>query len=401
MEEESPGPLPSRNEVLATQFSSWYPIFSNLSTAPKTTTTTTTNAFQQHRRPRTNVTIKSVVIELPESFREYLQADGVRLPEGALVSSCLRQDGSSSPRDDDKSSSDDDGWSSSSSGDNDDPKTFSFPDLDQAIHQAVEYLGGYVVPKLNWSCPKDAVWLNAGTLKCETPGDVYLLLKASDFCSYDLHHALHDVVSAATNDADDYTRCGDDVCPAAPFTLQLALRKWCNLYPSQEFRCFVRDQQLIAICQRQSSQHYPHIVRELDLYKSLVVEFYDDIVHERCCDHLTNYVFDVYIDKKSRTWLVDLNVWGRRTDALLFSWSELITMQKDEEGPEMRVVETEGLVRTDPLSSYRAPIDTLHVASLVGGDAKKFEEFMKLCEPCDTLNAEEVERQRRELDETE
>jgi hypothetical protein len=62
----------------------------------------------------------------------------------------------------------------------------SFPELEAALTAAIEALGGAVCPKLNWSVPRDAAWVNGGTLRCETPGDVMLLLKSSDFVQHDL-----------------------------------------------------------------------------------------------------------------------------------------------------------------------------------------------------------------------
>jgi hypothetical protein len=47
---------------------------------------------------------------------------------------------------------------------------------------------------------------------------------------------------------------------------------------------------------------------------------------------------------------------------------------------EIRFVEKDKEVRHDPLSSYKAPIDTLHLASMTGGDSAKFEEFMGMCQ---------------------
>ncbi len=62
----------------------------------------------------------------------------------------------------------------------------SFPALEAALGEAIAALGGAVVPKLNWSVPRDATWVNGGSLKCETVGDVLLLLKSSDFVLHDL-----------------------------------------------------------------------------------------------------------------------------------------------------------------------------------------------------------------------
>jgi len=44
--------------------------------------------------------------------------------------------------------------------------------------------------------------------------------------------------------------------------LQLVLRKWANLVPGMEFRCFVRDDLLLAVSQRNHRQHYPYIEKE-------------------------------------------------------------------------------------------------------------------------------------------
>lgn len=42
-----------------------------------------------------------------------------------------------------------------------------------------------------------------------------------------------------------------------------------------------------------------------------------------------NYAFDVYVPPPyERVWLVDVNPWAERTDPLLFSWLELLTMER-------------------------------------------------------------------------
>jgi len=352
------GLLPTVEEVLACQFSSWYSTFSSLPP----------NSLQ-----RTNVTIKSKIIhDLPPGFREYLLSDGIQLPAGVETSGMLSN---RCNRDDD-----DDDWSSDGEEATNDTE-FSFPELNQEIQNAINALGGSVVPKLNWSTPKDAVWMNAASLKCQSPGDVYLLLKSSDFCAYDICHALEDIQQE------------ESVHPP----LQLVLRKWSNLYPSQELRCFVRNHKLIAISQRHHSQHFPHLARDKTMMRSFLTEFFDEIVDRQFAHgQIANYVFDVYIDKKERVWLLDFNVWGRRTDALLYEWSELVSM--DNRIPEIRVVETEKQVRHDPLASYKAPIDTVHVASLTGGDQSQFQEFMDLCERPTVLEEELLKEELNNVD---
>ena len=340
---------PSSKDILRCQLASWYETFRSL---------------PSENFERTNVTIKSMILELPDTFLSYLISDGVRLPKGAeKVSSCTP-------------SLDNVEWSSDEENIDEEsgtPEVYSFPELNNEIQEAICELGGAVMPKLNWSSPKDATWVNLGTLKCMYPGDVYLLLKSSDFVMHDVLHAFDGVA--------------DDDKPEK-LTLKLSLRKWCNLHPSMEFRCFVFDRQLIAISQRNHTQHFPHVTRDRMLLRSQIIEFFDDVVQERFPS--SNYTFDVYIDKKERIWLLDFNVWGLQTDALCFEWDELMGLagQKVDESdvpcidnshPEMRTVETENEIHHDPLASYRAPIDTIEIAGMTGGDASKFEEFMKMC----------------------
>jgi hypothetical protein len=100
---------------------------------------------------------------------------------------------------------------------------------------------------------------------------------------------------------------------------------------------------------------------------------------------------DVYIDSQERVWIVDFNVWGTRTDGLLFDWNELMilgNLNRDSidntcvSMPEMRVVTKDMKSMTyDPLSSYRGPTDVMNLLGSSGGDtsAPSFEEFMKQC----------------------
>jgi len=70
------------------------------------------------------------------------------------------------------------------------------------------------------------------SLKCTSPADVYLLLKASDFVSHALGHA--------------YDGCLDAEEGEKPRKFELVLKKWFEMPKSQEFRCFVMENQLIG-----------------------------------------------------------------------------------------------------------------------------------------------------------
>lgn len=350
-------PSPSVEDVLACQFSHWYDRFRSL-------------PHDVYRRK--SVTIKSIVLQVPAPFLEYLMSDGVRLPAEATKVSSYVSTGSNN---------DDDSWG----GDDDDEESsdFSFPELTQQIQLAIESLGGKVMPKLNWSSPRDATWINSGSLKCETPGDVYILLKSSDF-------VMHDIVHAFDNSQEE---------KPPDISYELVLRQWCNLNPSMEFRCFVWNGDLVAISQRNHTQHFPHLKKEMMVFRSQILDFYKDYVYDNFPGN-GNFSFDVFIDRQERVWLIDFNVWGTQTDSLLFLWDELVTMtlegSRDQENtvlenwrPEIRVVETENEIHHDPLASYRAPIDTVDLATMSDFDATQFHEFMAKCKKPSEHNDDE------------
>ena len=200
------------------------------------------------------------------------------------------------------------------------------------VHNAVEStiaaLGGKVMPKLNWSAPKDATWMNANTMECRMPNDVYLLLKSSDFITHDLEHAFDDTVdspgSTVTKDTIPYH-----------LVLRKAVGQW---NPSVEFRCFVRRRRLLCICQRDLN-HFDFLFEMSGRLRSLIQEFFDVRLRDTFSDE--NFVFDIYVPPPhDRVWLVDFNPWAPRTDPLLFSWMEILGMpdppeiEAEDEGPE-------------------------------------------------------------------
>eukprot|EP00537_Pseudo-nitzschia_pungens_P010930 CAMPEP_0172391300 /NCGR_PEP_ID=MMETSP1061-20121228/7737_1 /TAXON_ID=37318 /ORGANISM="Pseudo-nitzschia pungens, Strain cf. pungens" /LENGTH=399 /DNA_ID=CAMNT_0013121885 /DNA_START=158 /DNA_END=1357 /DNA_ORIENTATION=- len=367
------GPRPPVREVLACQFSSWYPTFSNivpLELSGKEDGAAASASLNRHKMLRKNVTIPSVIItDLPmPDFKNYLLSDGVKLPRGATkISSCAGVRSKNEESDDDEDEND---------------SNFHFPELNRQILETINERfpsTGAVLPKLNWSAPRDATWINEGTMKCKTPGDVYLLLKSSDFCTHDiLNHSLQDSRDYNSPNEDGNIDCSSSSDISPP--LQLILRKWCNLNPSMEFRCFVRRHELLGISQRQHSVHFPHLKHDRDRIYDLIHDFFEDYVKHRFADgSIGSFVLDVFLDKKDRIWVVDFNPWARTSDSLLYEWSELISMD-DEDDEGIRIAESEREVRHDPLASYRAPIDTVDLASMTHGDAKQFEEFMKLCQ---------------------
>lgn len=219
-------------------------------------------------------------------------------------------------------------WSDSDSGifsgadnndnnDNDDEETpdpsANWRETHEAIERTIEELGGKVAPKLNWSAPKDATWIAAtNSMECQTPNDIYLLLKSSDFVTHDIAHAFDDTADQLTT-------------PDPEIPYHLVLRKWITLNPSVEFRCFVRNRRLIALCQRDLN-HFDFLFNMQDKLRQTIQDFFDARLRDTFPD--SNFTFDVYVPPPhDKVWLIDVNPWAMRTDPLLFSWLELLTME--------------------------------------------------------------------------
>jgi hypothetical protein len=321
----------------------------------------------------TGKTFKSRVITLPRNFVEYLGEDGVHLPvssKGYFNRDALSDDEEDRLKEVDL--------------DEEDLPAHNFPDLDVAIATAIEQLGGEVMVKLNWSSPLDAVWMNAGTLKCRNPSEVYLLLKSSDRIVFDLEH-MYDLCKAQSTPAESTLGIGTD-----KDQVTLVLRKWANLNPAMEFRFFVQNKRILGICQRDCTTYYDFLEEKLDEIQDLVYAFYNgqgdsctpgsNTSSIRDIFPLAHYTMDIYVDKRDRVWLVDFNPFGEPTCSLLFEWEELCTISDEliraevscePQLCEFRIVENSASTLQSTKGSTRGPID-VHAAT-------DFHKFMELC----------------------
>lgn len=141
-----------KEQVAHCQFSVWYPLFRA-------------------------VTIRSVILPLPENVKEYL------LDDGTLVVSGREDPPTQTPEGSDDAEeiqwSDDENTATL--------KAPEFPEFTAKVEEAISSLGGSVFPKLNWSAPRDAYWIAMNSsLKCKALSDIFLLFKSSDFITRDL-----------------------------------------------------------------------------------------------------------------------------------------------------------------------------------------------------------------------
>ncbi|KAG2096524.1 D123-domain-containing protein [Suillus discolor] len=294
-------PLQTPDYLLSFQFSSWYPSFSPIS-------------------------IKSTIIRpLSQTFKEYLDSDGIFVPEGSE-----NVPAESSPSDQE---------------DEDDAavgQSFSFPDLDERIRQIIKEYGA-IFPKLNFSSPKDASWVlpPSSPLKCTSPSDVYILLKSSDFISHDLS------IDAV------FEGCQCDPSNPPSYQLELVLRKWYPIDRSREFRCFVREGRLIGISQRDTNFYdFMNEPQTQNKVLETLQRFWEDKIKSKWHGQ-QDYVFDVLMTRDlSRGHVLDFNPYAPRTDPLLFTYEELLSVfTQGSSTPELRIIDSP----LHPVASRNAP----------------------------------------------
>uniref|UniRef100_A0A671T332 Translation initiation factor eIF2 assembly protein n=1 Tax=Sinocyclocheilus anshuiensis TaxID=1608454 RepID=A0A671T332_9TELE len=316
-----------KEQVVNCQFSVWYPL------------------FKKH-------TIKSLVLPIPQNVIDYLLDDGTLVVSGSENNSSQTQ-------------------TNNSDSDEEDIQAPEFPEFKIRVQEAINVLGGCVFPKLNWSAPRDANWIALNSsLQCQSLCDIFLLFKSSDFITHDL--------------TQPFLHCSDD-SPDPTINYELVLRKWSELIPGAEFRCFVKENKVIAISQRDYTQHYQHIAKQEDSISSAILEFFRDHIQYQFPDE--DFVLDVYRDSSGRVWLIDFNPFGEVTGSLLFTWEELTSgknltanqTQEDtalQDGPAFRYTTSEVTVQPSPCLSYRIPRDFLDLTT--GEDAYKLIDFLKL-----------------------
>ncbi|XP_041059425.1 cell division cycle protein 123 homolog [Carcharodon carcharias] len=323
-----------KEQVLSCQLSAWYPLFKKL-------------------------TIRSIILPLPQNVIDYL------LDDGTLVVSGRNEAPSCSHADDGSDEEQDIQWS-----DDENVTTLTapeFPDFAAKVQEAINTLGGSVFPKLNWTSPRDAQWIAMNSsLKCNNLSDIFLLLKSSDFVTHDL--------------TQPFLHCTDD-SPDPKVDPQLVLRKWCELIPGGEFRCFVKENKLIGVAQRDHTQYYDHVCNQAANILSSILDFFRNQIQYKFLDE--DFVFDVYRDSQGKVWLIDFNPFGEVTNSLLFSWEELTSGQtiskgdlRDPDSPAFRYITSEMTVQPSPYLSYRLPKDFVDLSR--GEDARKLIDFLKL-----------------------
>lgn len=291
-------------EINACSFDNWFPVFDSI-------------------KPR--VTLRSAYMQLTHDFISYLHEDGVVIPNSIVTGKYNAE--FSDEEEDEKYPTQEEEYAR------------EFPDIQNFIADTIEEFDGAVFPKLNWSAPRDAQWIlsDSKLLKCTHTEDVFLVLKSSQFISHDLDDAYNNVKEGDT---------GDRLAPI------LVLRKWYDIHPSMEFRCFIRNKNLVAISQRDESNFYDYLLEKKDEYKTKLIDFWNEKVKHLF--PLENYSMDTYITRTGNVIIIDFNVYGPPTQSYLFEWNQtpLLVTEDVPTAPEMRIVTSQSGVMKPSLQTY-------------------------------------------------
>lgn len=145
----------------------------------------------------------------------------------------------------------------------------TFPEFEAGIKKAIDRwtisgAEGGVFPRLNWSSPLDAHWMGiGGSLRCTTVPEVLRFLEASDAVRTDLEQIT--AFQAQSGERQWKPR--------------LALRKWHDFHTPSEFRCFVKQNRLIAISQKDITNFWPFLLESRASNLRTINKFFNEIIN--------------------------------------------------------------------------------------------------------------------------
>eukprot|EP00172_Hildenbrandia_rubra_P000166 Plantae.Rhodophyta-Hildenbrandia_rubra.ctg1074.p1 GENE.Plantae.Rhodophyta-Hildenbrandia_rubra.ctg1074~~Plantae.Rhodophyta-Hildenbrandia_rubra.ctg1074.p1 ORF type:complete len:412 (-),score=79.84 Plantae.Rhodophyta-Hildenbrandia_rubra.ctg1074:2639-3874(-) len=250
-----------------------------------------------------SITPRTRFIPLPQSFLDYLLSDGVFAYDNASTS--LYTIDENNVVHDSAAGNEEDVWEENSV--NRDDVFERHREVTDSIEAVISELDGAVSPKIGLRCPVDATWISfSGDTKCETVQEVLTLIKSSDR-----------VAAYVKERVGVIERSGD----RGDGQISLGLRQWADMNPSMEFRCFVKNQRVIAVSQRDVTACFEFLLTQKDNIVEKITGRFEDRIRDRL--GLETFVMDVYIDRRERVWVIDLGAWGEPTASLLYSWDEL------------------------------------------------------------------------------
>ena len=149
-------------------------------------------------------------------------------------------------------------------------------------------------------------------LGSRSPKDSYTAEKLN-YCWKDTFNVLESLLES--------TRIFEDLCRAERLKYEptLIMREWMSFEKWQEFRCFIKDGELVGI-----SQYYYHneVFEEIKSNEKDIIKSIKDKVEETKPFLPTpSVVFDVIYNKENTIFL-EINPFGKYTDPCLFTWQD-------------------------------------------------------------------------------
>ena len=100
---------------------------------------------------------------------------------------------------------------------------------------------------------------------------------------------------------------------------QIILRKWDDsLCTDREFRAFVQNNELKAICQDERFALFPNVIENKNLYEKLINDYFNTTLKPLM--KIPNYIVDFCILKNNEVKLIEFSPFLRCTSACLFRW---------------------------------------------------------------------------------
>lgn len=276
---------------------------------------------------------------VPLEFLRYLTSDGIQLEENPYE--YIVNDS-----DNDYSDWEDEEGANNNADTNGGAQIESFHEFHELVKSATQALGDSVVPKLNWSAPKDARWmLINNSLQCRSTNDIYLLLKSSD-------HIVDDIDNAFDGIKED----GQE-----PFPYELVLKKFIDINPALEFRVFIKDSAIVGISSRDMN-HYPYLALEVPTIRATIERFFEE--HAKSFLE-PNYILDLHIPKPyDMVTVVDVNPFSLKAESYLFTWTEILSPLPGDSF-EFRIVpeNNTGTFAAKEFSESQVPFDVVDAAA--------------------------------------
>ncbi|XP_053696118.1 cell division cycle protein 123 homolog [Sabethes cyaneus] len=282
-------------------------------------------------------TIKSFIIPIPDEVLNYLRQDLVILPK-----ECANLNSTSDASGTKHFNSYNDQFSDDEQEEEDDGFQPEFPEFSEKLTAAIQKLGGSAFLKSDWHSPKDAQWITLGQTLCvKDITDVYQLLKASSFCKEDFAERT----------------------AANQLGYHVVLKKWRDIHPGSEFRCFVKNKSLVAISPRHWPSYHEHIAAERSDIVCDIVSLFKEKIKQRF--PLKDYVFDVFRPAKDRVVIMDFSLYGKgHSDSLAFDYDQLdadalVATIEEEDDPEFRYLPEDCGIQPNKRNNYGFPQDVI------------------------------------------